>query len=168
MMVDIIKSSKSDILQIYDNLTIYPEDGKHFEFDLKKDHPSESKEIFMEKLVFHSSISKVKTSENKPYNFALDVEFDEQKNHIRFIVPDDGPNGSSPKFEAEAEVFQKQIGEDGEEVMYKSDDLIVSGYVKNASITLDLGFMGHLSQNQLDSMKKLGLEEKIGEKQRLF
>ena len=42
MLVDVIKSSKSDILQVYDNLTIYPEDGKSFQFDLKEDHPSES------------------------------------------------------------------------------------------------------------------------------
>ena len=32
-------------------------------------------------------------------------EFDEEKNHIKFTVPDDSPNGSSPKFEVEAEVF---------------------------------------------------------------
>ena len=36
MMEDVIKSSKSDILQVYDNLTITPEDGsQHFKFDLK-------------------------------------------------------------------------------------------------------------------------------------
>jgi len=41
----------------------------------------------------------------KQYNFVLDVEFDEEKNHIKFTVPDDSPNGSSPKFEVEAEVL---------------------------------------------------------------
>jgi hypothetical protein len=45
----------------------------------------------------------------------MDVHFDEEKNQIKFIIPDDGPNGSSPKFEVEAEVLKKSISEDSEE-----------------------------------------------------
>lgn len=45
----------------------------------------------------------------------MDVIFDEEYNQIKFIIPDDGPNGSSPKFEVEADVLQKYVDEEGKE-----------------------------------------------------
>jgi hypothetical protein len=60
----------------------------------------------------------------------MDVEFDEVNNYIKFIIPDNQTNGESAKFEVEAEVYQwHAIEGEGEDVLYKSDDLSISGYL---------------------------------------
>ena len=108
---DILKSAKSDILQVYDNLTIYPEDGaKYFDYTLSNTSEGIERKILIEEFTFSSKNSLQRSTQangmnRNNYNFVMDVEFDEQNNYIKFIIPDNLTSGESAKFEAEAEVY---------------------------------------------------------------
>lgn len=116
-------SAKSDILQIYDNLKL---PNAKFEAE-------DGEFIYLEDVKLHSK--------NKDfydqYNFIQNYTFDSSSNRVTFFLPDDQPNGASARFFAEASVWQER-SPGGEK--FRSDDLQVSGYVKNASVTIDLGF----------------------------
>ena len=121
---DLIASAKSDILQVYDNLKI----------PNAKIEAEEGEFLYLEDIKLHS---KNEVYNQHPYNFVLNYTFDQEKNHITFFLPDDQPNGASARFIAEASVLQER-SPGGER--FKSDDLAVSGYIRNASVTIDLGF----------------------------
>ena len=82
--------------------------------------------------------SKDPREKSEPYNFKMEYLFDSERNRMSFLLPDDQPNGMSAKFFVEAEVHQDFELDDGKITQHKTDDLSVFGYVKNASVTLDL------------------------------
>jgi hypothetical protein len=139
MLQDLIYSAKSDILQVYDNLKL----------------PSAKLELGDEEFIFLEDIklhSKNEAHANDPYNFYLNSTFDQEKNTITFYLPDNQPNGASAKFYAQASAYQER-SPGGER--FKSDDLEIYGYVKNASVTIDMGFYKQIGQKHMDVLKKV-------------
>ena len=89
--------------------------------------------IYLEDVMIHSKRKDI----FDPYNFILNYTLDQENNRITFYIPDDQPNNASARFYATASVYQERTpGGD----RFMSDELKISGYIKNASVTIDLGF----------------------------